>query len=126
MGIQDGDPIPLDLACDMAHVHFSPDGFTLDDIDAIIERLGRRRRIVATVPTFAGVISIVQHSELIGTVPLHMIDQHAVARTLTRHPLPVERPNIPLMMLWHRRNDRSQAHEWLREQILAEIAQFQS
>mgnify|MGYP003905092001 CR=1 FL=1 len=82
--------------------------------------------IAATVPTFGGVISAVQHSELIGTVPIPIIDRHAADRGLTRHPLPVKRPEIPLMMLWHRRNDRSQRHMWLRKQIAAEFSDMTS
>lgn len=113
-GIKDGDPIPLDLLCDLAHVHFSPDGRTMDDMDQILAKMGRRRKIHATVPTFSAVIDVVNESDLIGTLPFHTIDALGGRRNFTRHPLAVERPEIPLMMYWHRRAENSLGHRWLR------------
>ena len=113
-GIKDGDPIPVDLVCDLAHVHFSPDGRTLDDMDQVLAKMGRRRKIHATVPTFSAVIDVVNESDLIGTLPFHTIDALGGQRNFTRHPLAVERPEIPLMMYWHRRAENSLGHRWLR------------
>ena len=119
-GVKDGDPIPLDLACDLAHVHFSPQGTTGDDLDPILARMGRTRRRIATVPTFAGVVSVVQDSDVIGTLPTHFTDHLRSRAGLTRHPLPVKRPDIRLHMLWHQRADNAPAQKWVRAQI-AEI-----
>jgi len=62
--------------------------------------MGRARRIVATVPT-------------------HLIDIIARLGDITRHPVPIERPEIDLAMLWHRRNDNAPRHRWLRDEIMA-------
>jgi DNA-binding transcriptional LysR family regulator len=116
-GVRDGQPLPLDLACDLAHVHFSPDAITEDDFDAVLARHGRARRIIATVPTFSGVVSIVRNSDVIGTLPVHFTDHLRANEDLTRHPLPLSRPDIPLYMLWHRRADNAPVQAWIREQI---------
>ena len=116
-GIGEGDAIPLDLYCDLSHVHFSPEGRTADDIDAILATHGRSRKIICTVPTFAAIVAIVRDSEIIGTLPSHLIDIVQDRENFTRHPLPLKRADIPLAMIWHRRADQSPAHRWLRQEI---------
>ena len=116
-GIGDGEPIPLDLTCDLSHVHFSPDGRTLDDMDLILTKMGRKRNIIATLPTFSAVLATVKGSDVIGTMPSHLIDRLGPHHGITRHPLPVDRADIPLMMLWNRRSDNAPGHRWLRGQI---------
>ncbi len=117
-GIRDGDTIPLGLACDLPHVHFSPNGRTTDDMDAILASMGRERRIIATVPTFSGVLSILRKSDIIGTLPSHLLDNAEGFGDITRHPLPVDRPDIPLMLLWHKRTDNAPLMRWLRGEIV--------
>lgn len=120
-GIQDGEPIPLDLFCDLSHVHFSPDGRALDEMDHSLARRGRSRRIIATVPTFAGVVSSVLGSDVMGALPIHLVDRIVSHGEVTRHPLPMTRSDIPLMMIWHHRADTSPSHRWVREQLIASV-----
>ena len=113
-GVRDGDPLPIDLMCDLAHVHFSPDGHQRDDIEDLLKARGRERNITATLPTFHGVARVTLASDLIGTLPTHFTDCLAERDRLTRHPYPIERPPIPLLALWHRRNDQAPFHLWFR------------
>jgi len=116
-GIGDKDRIPLNLLCDLSHIHFSPDGKTLDDLDLILAKQVRERRIVATLPTFSGVVSVVRNSDLIGMLSSHQIDAFGDTRDFTRHPLPIDRPDISLAMLWNRRSEKSPVQAWVREKI---------
>jgi DNA-binding transcriptional LysR family regulator len=116
-GVDESQPLPLDLVCALSHVHFSPDGRTQDDFDQLLAKQGRKRRIIATVPTFAAVYAITRRSDVIGSQPSHVIDSFGPNRDFTRHPLPLARPEIPLAMLWNRKTDHSPLHIWLRDQI---------
>lgn len=115
---RNGAQIPLEQMCDLPHVLFSPDGRTSDDTDTLLKAMGRARRIVATVPTFSGVFSVLRKTDIIGTLPTHLTDIFARLDNITRHPVPVDRPEIDLAMLWHRRNDNAPLHRWLRDQII--------
>lgn len=125
-GIQDKQRIPLNLFCDLSHVHFSPDGRTLDDIDGILAKQARKRHIVATVPTFAGVLSVVGNSDLIGMLTTHQIERLGDVRNFTRHPLPVQRPDIPLAMIWNRKSDKAPVQAWIREKIVRIFNQIET
>ena len=49
-GLQPGDPVPIDLFCDLGHVIFSSEGNVRAFGDAARERIGRERRVVMTMP----------------------------------------------------------------------------
>ena len=116
-GTGNGDPIPLDLMCDLPHVLFSPGGRITDETGDILQALGRRRKIVATMPTFGGVFSILRKTDLLGTLPSHLLDVFEHLDDITRHPVPVDRSDINLAMLWHRRTDNAPLLKWLSLEI---------
>jgi len=115
-----GDILPLDLFCDLGHVLCSPDGRFHGLGDAALARVGRSRRVLASVPVFEGVFDIVRNSELIALVPLSL----ALARAgrggfeIFRPPVPVDPPVI--CMIWHRRLTGDPAHRWIRT-LVAEM-----
>ena len=116
-GLQDGDPMPMDLFCDLPHVLFSPEGNTSAMGDAALEKIGRKRHVAMTLPVFSGVYRAVSGSDLIALLPtplaLHVKDRVG----LTCHPPPMPVPNASICIAWHRRSTNSPQHRWLREQI---------
>ncbi|MGR3761416.1 LysR family transcriptional regulator [Roseobacteraceae bacterium NS-SX3] len=116
-GVEPGEAVPLDLFCTMGHVLFSPEGNLRAMGDAALDRVGRSRRVVMTLPVFYGVCSAVAESDLIALVP-----QQFARRIRTKLPLEVYRPPIPMPlpligMIWHKRWTGAPAHRWLRGQI---------
>lgn len=84
------------------------------------DSLGIERRVVCSVPGFAGLGAIVRGTPLLATVP------ETVARCMEdmfpglRHaPLPFTLPSYPVELLWRRSLDHDPAHLWLRAQIRA-------
>jgi len=86
--------------------------------------MGRRRRVVLTLPQFYGVALAVSRGRLLAAVPEQFA--HAVADDLRlgvyRSPIPLPVPEISLY--WHRRHDDEPAHRWLREQVVAAAQRF--
>ncbi|MBO6900717.1 MAG: LysR family transcriptional regulator [Rhizobiaceae bacterium] len=119
-GVKPGETVPIDLFCDLGHVLFSPEGKLTAMGDAALAAVGRTRRVVMTMPTFAGVCSAVMQSDNVALVPR----QYAIAEAdrlgieIYELPMPMVRPLIG--MIWHRRATNSPAHKWLRG-VIAEM-----
>lgn len=106
----------LDRFCALDHILVTPssDGFRGPTDDALA-LLGRRRRVVVSVPTFLSLPSILQESDFISVAPERVLVPFAPA--LRIFPPPFEIPKFSMMALWHERTDRSPAHQWVREKI---------
>lgn len=116
-GLKPGDTVPLDLYCDLEHVLFSPEGKTSAMGDAALARLGRKRHVLITLPTFAGVYHAVAESDLIALLP-GQLARHVAPRVgldIFTPPMPVPAPLIT--MVWHRRATHNPAHRWLRNKV---------
>ncbi len=119
-GIAPGQTIPLDLFCDLGHVLFSPAGRLQTMGDAALEKLGRSRRVVMTMPFMSSVLSAVSASDLIAITP-HQLAEHMAPRLgLTTYSAPMPLPGVELCMTWHKSSSHNPAHRWLRG-VVAEI-----
>lgn len=116
-GIAPGDVVPVDLFCDMGHILFSPEGRTAAMGDQALASIGRKRRVVMTMPVFYGVFSAVEGSDHVALVPQQMAHQMAtrLAIDVFQPPMPMPLPLIG--MIWHKRASNAPAHRWLRDQI---------
>lgn len=121
-GLQDGDPIPLDLFCQQSHVLFSPEGKLSAVGDEALEKVGRTRHVAMTLPFFTGVYRSVAHSDLIALLPSALARRVKDRVGLTCHPPPVPVSDAVLCLVWHRRSTNAPAHRWLREQIAQILA----
>ncbi len=105
------------LAADHVTVLYEPRR-RLDLDQTLIER-GHRRRIVASVPGFAGVAAFLHGSDLLATLPsllrLHLL------RGLATAPVPLPCPAMPMYLVWHLRHQADPLHGWLREQVEAVV-----
>ncbi|NML17579.1 LysR family transcriptional regulator [Azohydromonas caseinilytica] len=79
------------------------------------------RRIVASVPSFAGVAAFVQGSALLATMPSLLHVQQL--RELAQAPLPIQCPPMPMYLIWHLRHQAEPMHAWLRRELEAVVAQ---
>lgn len=121
-----GEVVPVDLYCDLGHVLFSnigqPDGVG----DHALERIGRKRQVMLTLPFFYGIFSAVAGSDLVALVPEQMTDRLASSLGLDVYEPPVPVPPIELSMIWNRRSSANPAHRWLRSQIAEILAPIDS
>lgn len=116
-GLVPGAQLPLDLFCDLDHVLMSPDGKPRALTDEALERVGRRRRVVMTLPFLAGVCRCVSLSDFVALVPRQLALHLAPTLGLAAYVAPVEMP-VPLIgMAWHRRMTAAPPHRWLRDTL---------
>ena len=107
--------LTVDHLCDYPHISASRRGLDRGPLDDALAELGRTRRVVATVPTYAvatmlaledGVIALVTR-----VVARHLVDRKMPVRM---HELPFELPEVRIDMRWHRRLDGDAQTSWLR------------
>jgi DNA-binding transcriptional LysR family regulator len=90
------------------------------EIDRWLSERGVSRRIVATVPGFAGIAGLLQGSDWIATLPTLL--GRGVLRGLAVAPAPLPTPPMPMYLVWHRRHQGDPAHQWLRAELEAVVA----
>ncbi len=115
-----GGQVPLDLFCDLGHVLFSPEGNLRAMGDAALARVGRRRRVVTTMPVFSGVYRAVAESDLIALIPKQLAERIAPVAGVEIYRPPMRIEPALIVMIWHRRASATPAHRWLRD-LIADI-----
>jgi len=61
---------------------------------------------------------VVANSNLLTVLPAYFIESTGYRDQLVCRPLPFALPSLHLEMLWHIRNDRSSANQWLRARLV--------
>ncbi|MEZ5880439.1 MAG: LysR family transcriptional regulator [Nitratireductor sp.] len=118
-GLKPGDTIPMDLFCDVGHILFSPQGHLSAMGDAALAKVGRKRRVVMTMPSFYGVCRAVAESRHIALIPRQLAERLGpkLGLDIFKPPMTIQLPTIGLF--WHKRSTNAPAHRWLRGQIAA-------
>ena len=116
-GIAPGRVVPLDLYCDLDHVICSPDGHLTAMGDAALAKLGRRRNVVMSLPSFDAVTRVVASSEALSLIPSQFARSVEARLGLSLYECPLPPPTPTIAMIWHRRSDANPAHRWLRDRI---------
>jgi DNA-binding transcriptional LysR family regulator len=107
----------------LRHVIVSRRGRLRDRVDDALEALGLHRTVALTVPTAAVALQTVATSGLVVAVPGRLLARQLTTYGLTTRPLPVDVPELPVMLTWHRRHTRDPAHSRLRDHIRDIIAE---
>ncbi len=88
-------------------------------VDQWLAREGRQRRVRLTVPHFLSVGPILQHTDLVATVPERLARRVQTAFELDSCPHPAALPDIAINIYWHAKLNRDPANLWLRQHLLA-------
>ena len=118
-----GRALTLDAYCEAKHLLVSLSGRPHGLVDQALAPLGRQRRVVLTVNQYFTAGRVVAESDLLTVLPASLVAATGYHEQVVMKPLPFQLPGMSVAMLWHLRNDRSSAHEWLRERLLEEASQ---
>jgi DNA-binding transcriptional LysR family regulator len=111
-------PLDLDVFCRLDHVLVSPAGGGFAGVvDDVLARLGRKRRVVASLTSVLVAPALVAESEMICTVPARLARRSSGALNVLAPPCEVGAFSVH--MGWHPRTDSDPAQKWLRDQVLA-------
>ena len=92
-------------------------------IDEALKQQGMTRRVVARVPHFSGLTELLVQSDLLVVVPSRAAQLHVAQGKLKIIALPVEISGFEVRVYWHARNDTSEAHRWLINEVTAALQQ---
>jgi len=111
-------PLTLDAYCAAHHLLVSLSGRDHGLADQVLAGLNRKRRVVLTVNQYFTAGRVVANSNLLTVLPAYFIESTGYRDQLVCRPLPFALPSLHLEMLWHIRNDRSSANQWLRARLV--------
>jgi DNA-binding transcriptional LysR family regulator len=108
--------LTLDDFAALGHVVVSPRGGGLSGpVDTALAKLGRKRSIAVSTPSFLFVLELIACSDLIATVPERLVRKRAERLQVLEPPLPVD--GFAIGLVWHERTHRHPAHRWVRERV---------
>ena len=116
-----GERLTMDEFCCLEHIRVSVPGSGFSArIDQALAALGRKRRTRLAVPHFLMVPEIVARSDMISALPERLARGYAKKLRIFEPPLTIE--GFTVAQMWHERNQRDPAQQWLRE-VLTQLAQ---
>jgi DNA-binding transcriptional LysR family regulator len=92
---------------------------TLEDV---LSSKGLARRTAITIPSLAGIMPILTHSDLWTILPRKWTTLYAGAHEIAVSPLPIKGIECSVDMIWHSDDGRDGGHRWLRQRIKEEFA----
>lgn len=107
-------PLTIDAYLALSHVAVSRRGGREGLVATTVAGLGGARRVVLSLPHFAGAAGAVATSDLAATVPSRLVAAYAPLG-LTGLKLPFPIPDVRLSLYWHDRMQDDPAHRWLRQ-----------
>lgn len=96
------------------HAVISSSGSAPQIIDIEIARLGLKRRISLKIPNFLGAAFVVEHTDLLITIPKRLGDVLQGRGTFRIFPVPFPLPGYEVKQHWHARYHHDPASRWLR------------
>ena len=99
------------------HVRIVADGTGHGRVDVALEKKKLRRQFRLTVPHYVALGDVLQHCDLIATVPERFADRTLKPFSLVKCTLPVAVDASAIHQFWHSRLHRDPGHQWLRLQI---------
>ncbi len=115
--------LTLDAYCAADHLLVNFAGRPYGLADQALAALDRKRRIVLTVNQYFTAGRVVANSNLLTVLPAYFVEATGCHQQVVTRPLPFELAGLQVAMVWHQRNDRSSAHQWLRARLLEAAAQ---
>lgn len=101
------------------HVVVVSEGTGHGKVDELMERSGVVRKVLLTVPHFVAVGHILQHSDMVATVPERLAQALVGPFGLVYVKHPASLPEIAINLFWHAKFHKDPANDWLRSLIFA-------
>lgn len=111
------DAITLDQFCRLPQLNVTPvEGSFHGPVDQLLQALGRRRRISASISSYVLAPALVRSSDFVAVVPEIILSFDG--NGLVAAPLPFEQAPPTINLGWHPRFRNDRAHRWLRQIVI--------
>lgn len=112
-------PLGLDEFTAAAHVSVSRRGRLRGPVDEALAALGRRRHVVASLPSAPMALAVVRRTDLLTVAARELVRS---TPGVCVEELPVALPPLSAVVSWHRRHDTDPAHAWLRDRVVTVLS----
>ncbi len=113
----------LDTFLAFDHIQMYCEGFKPWMLDLMLDEMGLTRKVAARVPSFHGAVALAECDDVIFCTPRRYAEQIIKRYQLVMLPMPFEMEKVTFMLAWHQIYDQDPGHIWLRNQIVACLAQ---
>lgn len=93
-------------------------------VDNVLAEQGRQRLVTLTVPHWLLVPRTLQDTDLLAVVSSKLVEQFLGQVPVIAKPLPFESAPFMWRLYWHKRYDKSPAHEWMRGAVINACAEI--
>ena len=104
------------------HIQIICEGNKWWSLDYFLEKQGKQRNVLSTLPDFYGGAGLCAHSDLIFTLPSSFVAHAKKLYPLKEIPLPFSFYEMAYVLIWHQRNNDEPGHQWVREMICNSVA----
>ena len=105
-------PDSLDRYCLVNHARVMLGVNETSAVDEMLQSLGRSRRTVLRMPTFASIANLIRGTDIIATMPSRLSE--CMMDGFAHCDIPLDFPDYSFAQYWHVRNAANAAHKWLR------------
>ncbi|SDP41424.1 transcriptional regulator, LysR family [Rhodoferax sp. OV413] len=113
--------LDLDQYLAARHVVVTPWNEATGFVDKVLDRQGLQRQVAVQLPSVLAAPFIVAQSALIMTVPRYAAKILQESADIAIYPAPFPLPRYTLKAYGHIKHNRTAAHVWMREQLLAVV-----
>jgi DNA-binding transcriptional LysR family regulator len=105
--------LTLKTYLELEHVLVSFGGDLRGVVDVSLSKLGKSRRVIASVPSFFPAFAVVAETDAVATIPAKVAELYRHRFGLVCHEPPVTLRSFSVTALWHRRNSSNPGLNWL-------------
>jgi DNA-binding transcriptional LysR family regulator len=115
-----GREMTLDLYLSLPHLIVSSVGARI--VDDRLAQQGLTRRVAMTIPNLAGIIAVLEHSDLCAVLPKLWFKLYCAPGRLVTAALPIASADFTIDLIWRAQDEGDPGHRWLRQLIAEEVA----
>lgn len=106
-------PLSLKSYCGFQHLLVSPSkGGFRGLMDQELMRLGKKRQVSCSIPSFLSALSIVEKTELVATLPRAVVESSYPQKKLQVFKLPFKNPKFSISLYWNKHNNNDPFFRW--------------
>ncbi|RRV06089.1 LysR family transcriptional regulator [Pseudomonas sp. v388] len=114
-----GEPLTVDRFCELEHAMVSYAGGGFRGVtDEALARIGRKRRVSVSMPSFLVLLDLLKASDLIAVVPSRLVRENEGVVLIEP---PLEIAGFSKVLAWHDRTDNDAAMSWLKTLLIETV-----
>ena len=108
---------PFTLDAYLAQPQVKVTGVGSNIVDDTLATDGRMRRVMVRVPSWQGMVEVIEQTDLVGAIPAHWMPAVLASGKCVTRPMPLGDMTLAIDAVWHPRNNDDAGHQWFRKTV---------